>query len=41
VIYEGGGHGFMRSGEGPDASEGNRKAREAAWERLKSLLSGL
>ena len=41
VIFEGGGHGFMRSGEGPDASEGNRKAREAAWNRLIEILSGI
>ena len=41
VIYKGGGHGFMRSGEGPDATEGNRSARDEAWKRLRSLLSGL
>lgn len=39
--YDGAGHGFMRSGEAPDASEANRQAREAAWVRLKSLLSDL
>ncbi|KPK81264.1 MAG: hypothetical protein AMS27_15610 [Bacteroides sp. SM23_62_1] len=39
VIYEGGGHGFMRSGERPGANEGNIKARSAAWKRLKELLS--
>lgn len=38
VIYEGAGHGFMRTGEAPDASEANRKARQEAWERWKSLL---
>ena len=41
VIFEGGGHGFMRSGEGPDASEGNKKAREAGWKRLINLLSDI
>jgi carboxymethylenebutenolidase len=41
VIFEGGGHGFMRSGEGPDATEGNKAAREAGWKRLISLLSGI
>lgn len=41
VIYEGGGHGFMRSGEGADASGGNKSAREEAWIRLKKLLSEL
>ena len=40
VIYEGAGHGFMRAGEAPDASEPNRKARTDAWERWKKLLSG-
>ncbi len=38
VIFEGGGHGFMRSGERPGANEGNIKARSAAWKRLKELL---
>ena len=38
VIYEGAGHGFMRVGEAPDASEPNNKAREEAWKRLKDLL---
>jgi carboxymethylenebutenolidase len=39
VIHEGAGHGFMRSGEAPDASEANKKARDAAWLRLKKILS--
>jgi len=39
VIYEGAGHGFMRAGEAPDASEANRKARTEAWARWKKLLS--
>ncbi len=41
VIYEGAGHGFMRSGEEPDATEANRQGREDAWERWKELLAGL
>lgn len=41
VTYEGAGHGFMRAGEAPDASEANRKAREAAWKRWKELLGAL
>lgn len=40
VVYEGAGHGFMRAGEAPDATEGNRKAREEAWARVKKLLAG-
>jgi carboxymethylenebutenolidase len=39
VTYEGAGHGFMRAGEAPDTSEGNRKARTEAWARWKSLLA--
>ena len=38
VTYEGAGHGFMRAGEAPDASEANKKARVEAWARWKSLL---
>lgn len=40
VTYEGAGHGFMRAGEAPDASEANKKARTEAWERWKKLLAG-
>jgi carboxymethylenebutenolidase len=39
VTYEGAGHGFMRAGEAPDASDANRKARTEAWERWKNLLT--
>jgi len=38
VTYEGAGHGFMRSGEEPNASEPNRKARDEGWLRWKTLL---
>ena len=38
VTYEGAGHGFMRAGEAPEASEGNKKARADAWVRWKELL---
>ena len=41
VTYEGAGHGFMRSGMAPEASEANKKAREQAWERWLKLLKGL
>jgi carboxymethylenebutenolidase len=40
VTYEGAGHGFMRAGEAPDATDPNQKAREQAWERWKKLLGG-
>ncbi|HEV3277706.1 MAG TPA: dienelactone hydrolase family protein [Terriglobia bacterium] len=38
VVYEGAGHGFMRAGEAPDASDPNSKARTEAWTRWKSIL---
>jgi carboxymethylenebutenolidase len=38
VIYEGAGHGFMRAGEAPEASEANKKAREAAFQRWLELM---
>jgi carboxymethylenebutenolidase len=41
VIYDGAGHGFMRTGEAPDATEPNKKARDAAWQRWKDLLQQL
>lgn len=51
VTYDGAGHGFMRAGEDPTASEGtpeqkamkeaNKKARDAAWTRWKGLLKKL
>lgn len=39
VIYDGAGHGFMRAGEEPGASDANKKAREDAWKRIKEILS--
>ena len=39
VTYENAGHGFMRAGEAPDASEGNAKARTEAWVRIKEILA--
>ncbi len=41
VTYEGAGHGFMRSGEAPDANEVNKKARQQAWERWMELMKKL
>jgi carboxymethylenebutenolidase len=43
VIYKGAGHGFMRSGEpnNPQVREGDRKARDEAWARWKTLLKQL
>jgi carboxymethylenebutenolidase len=39
VTYDGAGHGFMRAGEAPDASDANKKARTDSWVRLKTLLA--
>lgn len=41
VIYEGAGHAFMRLGEETEASEANRKARDAAWVRWLGLLRAI
>ena len=41
VLYDQAGHGFMRAGQAPDASEPNRKGRREALERLVKLLGGL
>ncbi len=38
LTYEGAGHGFMRSGEDPAATEPNKKARDQGWARWKELL---
>jgi len=38
VIYDGAGHGFMRAGEAPDASDANKKAHDDSWKRWKELL---
>lgn len=41
VIYKGAGHGFMREGESPTGTPENKKAREDAWARWKTLLGEL
>jgi carboxymethylenebutenolidase len=41
VIYKGAGHGFMRDGESPTGTEANKKARDDAWARWKTLLKAL
>jgi len=38
VVYDGAGHGFMRSGETAEPGDPNRQAREAAWARWMQLL---
>jgi carboxymethylenebutenolidase len=39
VIYDGAGHGFMRAGEAPDASDANKKARDEGFKRLVDLIN--
>lgn len=41
VTYQGAGHGFMRDGESPEGKPENKKAREDAWARWKTLLKAL
>jgi carboxymethylenebutenolidase len=41
VIYKGAGHGFMREGESPTGTPENKKARDDAWVRWKTLLKQL
>ncbi len=41
IIYAGAGHGFMRDGESPEGTPENKKAREDAWVRWKTLLKQL
>lgn len=41
VIYKGAGHGFMRDGESPEGKPENKKARDDAWARWKTLLKEL
>lgn len=38
-IYDGAGHAFMRAGDDPNADQASKAARDAAWNRLKNLLS--
>jgi carboxymethylenebutenolidase len=40
VIYDGAGHGFMKTGEDPsNTTEANKKGRDEAWKRLKAILA--
>jgi carboxymethylenebutenolidase len=41
VIYKSATHGFMREGESPTGSPENKKARDDAWARWKTLLKQL
>jgi carboxymethylenebutenolidase len=37
VTYEGAGHGFVRAGAAPDATEPNRKAHDEAWKAVEGV----
>ena len=39
VIYDGAGHGFMRAGQAPDASDANKKAYDDSFKRMVTLLA--
>jgi carboxymethylenebutenolidase len=41
VTYHGAGHGFMRAGEAPDATEPNKKARNEAWARWMQIMKSI
>lgn len=41
VVYEGAGHGFLRAGEQPGASDADKKGFEEGWERVTSILGNL
>ena len=38
-VYKGAGHAFMRNGNDPNGPAADRKAREAAWDRMRRILS--
>lgn len=40
-IYEGAGHGYMRTGDDPDGSVENVRARNQSWEWIKEILREL
>ncbi|MDP9051427.1 MAG: dienelactone hydrolase family protein [Acidobacteriota bacterium] len=41
VTYDGAGHGFMRAGQAPDASDANKKAYQEGFSRLTSVIDKL
>lgn len=41
AIYDGAGHAFMRQADDPEGPPEARQARQAAWERLEKILSGI
>lgn len=41
TIYDGAGHGFMRTGDDPAAKPADKAARDAAWKRWREILQGI
>jgi len=41
ATYEGASHGFMRSGEAPNAGPADKKAREEGWKRWMALMKSI
>ncbi|MES2694926.1 MAG: dienelactone hydrolase family protein, partial [Verrucomicrobiota bacterium] len=39
ITYEGAGHGYMRSGQQPEALPANKTAREESWKRIKEIMA--
>lgn len=39
IVYEGAGHGYMRSGQQPEATPANKKARDDSWKRIKEIMA--
>lgn len=40
-IYDGAGHGYMRTGDDPNGSQANVTARNQSWERIKGILQDI
>ena len=40
VVYDGAGHGFMRAGQAPDATDANKRAYDEGLKRMLSVISG-
>jgi carboxymethylenebutenolidase len=40
VIYEGAGHGFMRAGQQPDATDANKKAWDEGFKKMVGIING-
>jgi carboxymethylenebutenolidase len=41
MIFDGAGHGFMRTGQMPDPDTANKEARDTAWAKMLKVLGGL